>query len=182
MKQRLLLACLFISGLAAAHDIKPLCWNDGRFKFACSDFADGGKDYVKIHISSGTWGNGTADTLFKIAPSFQFVVFVPQPDINTPITVTFTNTNVNGSAHGETHIVLTSNCNALPLKFGKIKAERLDEETVRVYVTVYNVENVKEILINISVDGRAYQTRATIIPDQGLSEKTYTATIKIEEK
>lgn len=169
---------LLIAGAASAHEVVPAGCINGRLKYQCSDFMDNGKQYVKIHISSGTWGNGSSDTIFKIAPSYAFTVLVPYPLSGSQV-ITFTNTNQNGSANGEVHCVTGTPCHSLPLKFGKITVDRIDEKTAKVFVEVYDVSNVKQMNVNVSFLGRVYVTRAVILPDQGTEKKTYSATIKL---
>lgn len=178
MKTTIAALMLLISTSGLCHEIIQAGCSGNRLKYVCDQFQDNGKQYVKVHISSGVWGNGKSDTIFKIAPSYSFTIFVPYPLSGSQV-ITFTNTNQNGSAVGEVHCITGTPCHSLPLKFGKIKVDRIDNETAKVTVEVFDVVNVKQIDIRASVFGRIYVTRAVILPDPGSDHKFYSATIKL---
>lgn len=159
-----------------AHTITQSCNYQGKVKFTCSDFSDHGHDWVKIHIT-GLWGNGTSDTLFKIAPSYAFDVYIPQPNPNVAVTVTFTNTNTSGVIIGETHTVVTNNCIVTALKFGYFNVFPYDNMHAKVELTVFDVENVTNININVLSEGKV-RTIGVILPDNIKENKTYSLILK----
>lgn len=65
MKTTIAAIMLLISSGAFAHEIQQAGCVGGRLKYVCSDMSDGGKNYIKVHISSGVWGTGSADTIFN---------------------------------------------------------------------------------------------------------------------
>lgn len=171
---------LLVASSIFAHTITPGCHANGRFKYTCSDFSNGSRQYVKIHINTGLWGNGTTDTIFNIHPSYAFEVYIPQATASLAVTVTFTNVNASGNNPGEIHTVTTTNCTSLPLTYGNFKVTKLPNNMARVTFTVYNVENISHINIQVSVDNKIYTTRAVVFPSEGMQEKQYSVDIKLE--
>lgn len=180
MKSIITVLTLLLSTFIYAHDIQSTGCIQGRLKYHCSDFQDGGHQYVKVHISSGTWGNGSQDTIFKISPSYEFDINVPYP-ISPDVfqTITFTNTNHNGNANGECHVAKGYPCQTMPLKYKSIKVTKQSDNTAKVSVTVFHVLNVSTMSIYISIDNQTYYLKGIIFPTDGTEEKTYDIIIKL---
>jgi len=180
MKTIIAALMLLISTGALAHSTQVGCNVQGRVKIMCSDFADGTNNFVKVHISIGVFGNGTSDTIFQLPASNAFDIYVPQADPNLPVAVTFQNTDATGLIPGDIHIIQTGTCRSLGLKFGAINVLKMPRDRAYVTFEVYNVVNVKEIQVMVSVGSRKYEVKATIQPDQGEEKKTYAAYIDLK--
>lgn len=178
MKIKLLSLLLLVGTFTYAHEVTMSCPEAGRVRMNCTDF--GGLPYVKITLTAGTWGNGSVDTLFKIGPSFAFVVYAPVPP-NQSVEIVFQNTNHSGTANGEVYRVKTPKCTALPLTWGKFTVEDVGVNTVKASITVYDVSQVNRLEFRVRREGtKEWVTKGIVFPAEVKEGKTYTVTFKID--
>lgn len=161
---------LLFSLTVFAHDLNLGCWNNGRFTINVTKVTAGSTAEVKI---TGT----TYDTLIHITgTTFSFTV--PQPNINTHVTVT-----VHFSDGFNTSIVTSSvSCKVLPLKFASFTIKQISKDSLQAFIEVYEVINVRQININWSRKGIPQQTIAIILPDNINEIKQYSVKFKIPKK
>jgi hypothetical protein len=124
---------------------------------------------IKLISNTGHW-----DTTFTVQTnSFSFTV--PQPNRLNPVRV-----EVKTSDGYEVEVWTNSGvCSSLPLKLVDWKLEPIGDNKGLLTLVVEDVTGVSHINIMASVLGRTLQIVATLKPDNYNYQKTYTATIDL---
>lgn len=173
MKKTILLCALtLITAMSFAHDIELGCWRDGRFSQVLTNVALG----TTVHV---TTDNGFDSTFVYTSDPTSFTV--PQPNINVAVHVHMVFIEDAFVKDFVTNVGLTNTCSALPLKISSFKVKKIDDNTARVYLTIYDVINVKYVNINMSVDGKSYKVVGKITPDNVSDTKQYYLDVKLRK-
>lgn len=166
------LALLFVVSLSFAHDIQQGCWRQGRFSATLSNVDVG----LTVHITTDNGFDSTFVTVVNTPVTFT----VPQPDINVGVTV-----HLSFSDGVETGFItnsgLANDCSVLPLSISGFKVVKIDDNTARVYLTIYDVSNVNYVNVKMSLDGKIYKVVGVIKPENRSDSKQYYLDVKLKK-
>lgn len=125
---------------------------------------------AEMRIIYGT----TARTKFIAATSAD--TFHVTPPANGRVAAK-TETNCGFADFGLVELTLNT---ILPIKFGYLKAKRLDASTMEVEFRAYDVDGQSKFNIQVSTDGRVFKTVAVILPDPIQADKVYKVKVPLK--